>query len=305
MNSKIFDLRDVSRLIVCIVFILLILFLDSFAMNDTVWSDLSPIREQYQKIKTLHVKSQMLIESNKVPVPSDRIQWIDYEQWADNTGKYKTVLTYAEPNGNVTLNIEYAYNGKSFFIFDKLDKSLSYGKNDSNKIPVPENPMLLPLFFLSKYSDECPCPLKLHEAINSERWQNSLSQSKSLDILESGKKAVDVPTSRTKNGARFDFRVNLAPSGLIEKIERVGNSENILTSIVFSEYQNINVSGKVTHWPKTVKLSEYGSKQNEVTSLTAQINLIEIDNVIPDKTFTIDLALAKHVWDNDANMFVK
>lgn len=278
---------------------------DASYANETTWGNLAPVREQYQNIKTFHVKSQMLVESNDVPAPPNTVQWIDYEQWADSNGRYKTICSYAEPNGNVLFDYEFAYNGKTFYTFEKQDKILSYGKNEPNENPIPENPLLLPVLFLGRHSDECRCPLKLRDVLDVGRWQNTLAQSESVDALNSSKKAVKIPTARTKNGARFDFRVNIAPNGLIEKIERVGTLGNTLTSVVFSEYQGIDVAGKKTYWPKTVKIAEYEPKQNSTIVMTAQITLVEINNTIPDKVFAVDIGAAKHVWDNDANMFVK
>jgi hypothetical protein len=295
----------VSRFGIWIVFIVCGVVIDVSSADEATWGNLAPVRKQYQNIKTLHVKSQMLVESNEVPVPPNTIQWINYEQWADSYGRYKTICSYAEPNGNVLFDYEFAYNGRTFYTFEKQDKVISYGKNDPNENPIPENPLLLPVFFLGRHSDECHCPLKLRDVLNVGRWQDALAQSESVDVLDGPKKAIKMPTARMRNGEKFDLLVSVDPNGLIEKTERIGVSGNTLTSIVFSEYQGVDVAGKKTYWPKTVKITEYEPKQNSATTLTAQINLVELDNIIPDEVFTVDFASAKHVWDNDANMFVK
>ncbi len=278
-----------------------------YASQDA-WEKLAPMREQYQKIKTLHVKSSMLVESGLTDSPNTAVILIDYEHWEDSNGRYKTVYGFIDANGPVAGSAwEYAYNGQTFYTFERQSKTASYGEIEPNGFPLtPENPLLAPLLFLKDNSNKYHiCPLRFRDILNSDRWQNTLAKSEYLDLSDGSRKAIKIP-ARMIDNARFDSYLYLDPNGLVEKIKNIGIDGNAQSlSISISEYQTIILDGKKTYWPKIIEIIGTDPADKSSVKLTAQIDLVEIDIAIPAKTFTVDLASAKSVWNNDVKAFVK
>ncbi|MDD5011789.1 MAG: hypothetical protein PHQ00_06675 [Phycisphaerae bacterium] len=272
--------------------------------SQSVWEKLAPMKEQYQKIKTLHVKSSMLVESGRIDSPNTSVTLIDYEHWEDSNGCYKTVYGFMDANGPIAGSYwEYAYNGQTFYAFEKQSKIASYSATKPNTLITPENPLLSPLLFLKDASDNSS--LQLSAIRNSEKWQSILEKSECIKDSNSTKEVIKI-ASRKIDNSKFDSYLYFAPNGLVENIKSVGVEDSLQSSsIKICEYQHIILSGKKTYWPKTVEITGTDLNDKSTVKLTAQIDLVEINTILPDKIFTVDISFAKSVWNEDTKMFVK
>ena len=273
--------------------------------EQSVWEKLSPVREQYQNIKTLHVKSRMFNEYS-IAVPSNRFALIDYEQWADKKGRYKIVCSFTDFNGLTPVDLEFSYDGNSFYSLDKKNKIVSYGTEDPNGFPIPENPLFTPVLFLKQNSDECKsCILKLRDVIDSVKWRNILAKSEYMNDSNDSQKTINIPTNQTVNGIRAELHIHTDSNDFIERIDTVEATGKTIGLMKILEYQELILNGIKTHWPKIVQISGSNPLQKVTVTLTAEISLLEINNFIPDSVFSVDMSSAKSVWDNDTRTFLK
>lgn len=283
-----------------IIFLFHIIYIIPAFADQTSWDKLKSIREQYQEVNSLHVKSFMQVETMIINSPQPIINTIDYEQWAMPNGLFRTEWKITDANNNIISDMEYSYDGKIFYSFDKLSEVMSYGEIEPNGFSVIENPLFAPLYFLKNRSEN---PLKLHDILNINKWQKSLANAE-FSKSSNNKEDIVKLSSNIMNNSDLTSLIYFEPNDSKIKSIKTGNENQFLT-ISINQYQTINLKGKKTIWPKLLEIS-FDTKDHQTSSkLLSQIESLEINLSFSNKIFTMDPSAAKSVWDNDTKTFVK
>ena len=272
------------------------------------------LKEQYQNISTVHVKSQMLIKvyfgrTQEPPTEDATIRHNHYEYWANNQGHYRINSFY--DSNDMPDAFDFAYNGNLFQVFDKRASLFRFSQKDPEQNPLaPENPLFAPLLFLGRNDDNCPaCVLKLADATNNKTWEEKTNNATVVTPSDQtpGQIVAEIPGG-VMDGKDFVFHVYFSdnPDDLPSKINWIDTAGNIIFQTEISAYKPVDLNGKQTYWPKSVHQSSIDAQGNILlVELNAEIELLQINEELPPDIFTIDPSSANAIWDDDAKVFVK
>ena len=305
-----------KRTAVTMIALLVILTYPSMSIgNVDITRRFQKLKGQYQSIDTVHVKSQIVIKTyfGRVQDPSSNDATVrdnHYESWANKEGNYRVNSFFYDANGNPTGTWEFAWNGNLFQLFDKRGLLFTYGKKEPEQNPcAPENPLFAQLLFLGRDDDNCrACILKLADVRNVELWERKTNSAKvvTTSAQTPAQMVVEIPGG-VMDGRDFVFHVYFGdnPDYLPSKINWVDTAGDIICQTEISAYKAIDLNGKRTYWPKSVRHSGTDAQGNILVELHAEIEVCEINKDLPPDIFTIDFSLAEAVWDEDAKVFVK
>ena len=312
MNRLSIESKGIWRVIAAIPLFVLLLYPVVSVGDGSVSGRLKKLKEQYQNINTLHVKSQIVISAYsmgaKTPLNGKgAIRQIHNEYWADKNGHYRINSSFYDSNG-VPIGIwEIAYDGNLFQLFDKRSLLFSCGSKDRQQNPIaPENPLFAPLQFLKQENDNCQaCPLKLTDVIDTEKWDEKIGIAKV--VVMSDQKAGQMVIETPKNLMEGKESVSRVYLGDIQdylplKTNVVDANGNIITSTEITAYNIIVLNGKQTYWPKSVRFS--GKDAQAELNTDAEVEVCQINECLPPDIFTVDSSSARSIWDDDDKKFV-
>ncbi len=307
---------ELKRTLVTVVALLVVLTRPSITIgNIDITNRFQKLKDQYQIIDTVHVKSQISTKTYfrrlQDPLSNDAIvQHNDYEYWANKEGNYRVNSFSYDPNGNFVGAWEFGWNGSLFQLFDKRGLVFTFGKKDREQNPcAPENPLFAPLSFLGRNDDNCPaCTLKLADVRNVEQWEERINSAEvvTTSAQTPTQMVVEIPGG-VMDGRDFVFHVYFVdkPDYLPLKINWVDASGNTICQTEITAYREIDLNGKQTYWPKSMRHSGMDASGVILVELRAEIEVCEINKELPPDIFTIDFSSAESVWDDDAQILLK
>jgi hypothetical protein len=282
--------------------------------NLDIAGKLQKLKEQYQRINTVHLKSEMAVKTyigHAQEPPSDEVAvlQISYEYWGDKNGNYRINSFFYDSNGTPEAAWESAYDGSLFQLFDKRSLILSYSAQVPDQNPcAPENPLFAPLLFLGRNDDSCrACTLKLTDVLSAQTWQTRTSNAQTLKTPDevSGQAVMKVPGA-VMEGKEFSFQVYFGPTPdyIPSKINWVDVNGNVINLAEIPAYQAAILNGIQVYWPKSVRHANMDGQGNVLVESTAEIQICQINVDLPADIFTIDPSSARTIWDNDSEMLL-
>ena len=282
--------------------------------NLDIAGRLQKLKEQYQDINTVHLKSQMVVKAyiGHVQEPfSDEVTvlQISYEYWADKNGNYRVNSFFYDSNGTPEAGWDFAYNGSLFQLFHKRSLLLTYRRQAPDQNPcAPENPLFGPLLFLGRNDDSCPaCTLKLMDVLSAQTWESKTSNLKVVETAEQTPEqtVIEVPGGMAE-GKEFVFHVYFGqtPDYVPSQTNWVDVNGNVINSAQITAYQAATLNGIEVYWPKSVRRASMDGQGNILAESTAEIQVCQINIDLPADIFIIDPSSAKSIWDEDSQMFL-
>jgi hypothetical protein len=265
----------------------------------------SQLQRQYTVIETIHSKTTLTVTNFAVTADGKpEVQQCVMEHWADNVQGFYRISSVWGAQQRSQKGYDTAYNGDLFQFLEREHSRLSIGRKQYDQNPtITEDPILFPVLFLGRNDDNCrACTMRFVEVLNSDRWQERLRQAR---LLPGEGTVVEIPGG-TMGGGAYAYRVYFGTdsTGLPSRLDWVRPDGQVLFSARIPAYQTVSAQGHKVHLPKTVQYLAY--KDGEVViEMTGTTELQQINEEMPPEVFTIDLALAETVWDNDAKLFVK
>jgi len=281
--------------------------------NDELAARFQKLKDQYQSIKTVHLKSQMVtkiyFERKENPL-SDNATIVQhhYEYWADKDGNYRVNSSFDSNEDSGSW--DFAYEGELFQVFDNRASLFRYSATEPQQNPLaPQNSLFAPLLFLGRDDDNClACTLKLADVLDSETWQEKAANAKVITTpgQAPGQVVAEIPGGVSR-GKEFVWHVYFGGDCdyLPSKINRVDKQGNIMSSSTITAYKAIDLNGKQTYWPESINYLIMDTPKVTVVEFNAQINVCQINGDLPAGIFTIDSSKANGIWDDDAGVFVK
>ncbi|MBN1391282.1 MAG: hypothetical protein JW947_00590 [Sedimentisphaerales bacterium] len=292
-----------------------LLYPDASVGGDNVAVRVQKLKEQYQSINTVYIKSQIVMKvyiglAEDPPSDKLKIRRNHYEYWANKDGHYRVNSFFYDSNGMPEDAWEFSYDGSLFQIFDKRALLFSYGREDPEQNPcAPENPLFAPLWFLGRNDDNClACALKLKAVIKADTWEEKLNSSKVIAVSDQKPSQIVMETPKgVVEGRKAVSRIYFGDvtDYLPSKINVVDTEGNIITSTEITAYKAIGLNGKQTYWPKSIHFSGKDAKGNILVEMDAEVEVCQINEGLPPDIFTIDFSSARAVWDDDAKKFVE
>lgn len=274
--------------------------------RDKSLSALENLRQQYASINSIHIvaNAKIVVYGQKFAVGDG-----SFEYWAEGT-RYR-VKCRTDKQLKLSSDVDIAYNGERFQFLDLASGILSYRSTDDfRSYAALPNPLFLPVDFMSHSDDECRlCSLRLSDMkFNNERWNSRARalrvMARDYDTKDGMITDLEMPGGTFKK-TPFKLRVRMQGSdeerSLPSQIERIDSAGRVRASISFKSI----VENDSLRLPREMLIKVFDEKGNLTFRLEYLVTLLEINQPLDKKTFTIDFDDAEGVWDSDAKKFIK
>lgn len=157
------------------------------------------------------------------------------------------------PQSGGEMDFDITYSGSNYAIKSLKAKSLSLSTNDSDIIPVPRNPLLLPVIFLSRESDSCPgCQLKPSELLDTK---DLLRRINILGLQENANNLEFLLGGEIIDKRKCNWRVVYSKTNQTVPIaiRQETSDGTFIGEYTFPSLHTLALDGKNSLWPKTVE----------------------------------------------------
>lgn len=287
--------------------------------NDDITRRFSALQSQYKVIKTVYVKSQIIKNdfSSRIQNPTSKTvktNKMTYEYWADDQKHYKGHSFFAASENDPEDDVEFAVNGKLWQHFDKTAGYFTYNTEEFTALPPAlENPLFLPLAFLSREDNYPACVLKLEEVLNNEIWSKKLANVKVVTVPDQtpGQIVVEIPGGiQVLVEKKFVYHVYFSeePDFLPAKISWVDETGRTFKVLEFV-YNIIELDGRKTYWPQIVRgivmWPPIATAENVTADFNVKTEFLKINQGLPSNIFTLDISSAETIYDDNLKIFIK
>jgi len=257
--------------------------------------------EQYAGLETLHAKCSTVqkVDAGQLKLPPREITVSSTHQYWKQGRSFRIESVYDKletPGTDATVT----FDGDQYRWFAPASRMLSVWTDRKNGITLlPPNPVLAPISFLWKYDENNPYPLP--------EWSDMFDEQKVADLLKSAKLISEGDTERVvefpggnMDGDEFVRLVYFKKDGFLPNrivLWCPKRKQSLVDGTI--EYQPIKLeNGGVRQLPKKISMTMF-DKQLVFANETTVIDVTDVNRLIDPMMFTIDLRLARTVFDLD------
>jgi hypothetical protein len=257
---------------------------------------------EFARIQTAHLRASLAVTGPDLPKDLQGVR-TSYEYWGK--GSLFHIRAPIDPRLGLSYVTDVAFNGEVWQVVTQGRTSitaLSLDRTDHLSTPTfIDNPLFLPLFFLSPADSElCPlCELRLSYLASLQSDQASAAASTASSASSNGSFAVTGGRGAKQN---VQFQVYRDGEGRTTKIDRIEDGKT-LDSLTLADYQP--VSGVTFEFPRHLTLVRNDEKGAAWVTLDFLVNTLELNVPVAAANFVIPAASVDRIWDGDQKAWLK
>ncbi|MGH9868525.1 MAG: hypothetical protein ACREAA_10230 [Candidatus Polarisedimenticolia bacterium] len=272
-------------------------------------SALTALKSRFSRLDSVHIKATArvvkFLGAEQEGANQEHVAGLgQFEYWASGD-KYR-VNSSSDPALGLEGDSQTAWNSKEFQFFRPSDSVLSIQRTDPGMVSAAlPNPFFLETMFLTRDSDSCPtCLTSPGDLRNARRWSRVLDRAHSEETAQRAGETVLVP-GQVLHGLPLVYRLAFQGGGAGTKLESIDRLTRgrVLSTTRFSDYRPADQGGG--EFARHIEEHVYDDAGNVLAHLGWTIDVVEINQVIPDEIFTIDRESAPAIWDSETGRFTK
>jgi hypothetical protein len=300
----------VTRILICVSISVWV-----YGQNRSPSDRFLDLAENFYSLKSFQIEAQVILVKNDenianvVELPSNTFNF-----FGAGVGEFVLHKGYRDSSHILgPWDREVAWNGSLYQHYQK-EGAVPYfsyiSKNSPNLNASIENPLFLPIAFLSKDSDEVPgWNFRLQDVVQDELWEPAFFKAsfseKDIDNI------VRVPGQILEGNKTFYLVEFMNEPDFLPKIITHINEGGSKIYTMNLEYEKYEVDKVPRFFANTIRFeyhnpeSQFEHNGSTYNRTLIKIMDLQINDEIPDSLFTLKPSVRDVIWDGNINAFVQ